>query len=363
MGNACRLLVDKDESDQIIRIVVEGVGVFEGRNLGGKSTQFPVSIKPMLKKLRLGELNHVNPDRTLGKMNAIPNTMLIIVDTYDWAWDIASRELLKAMPDIKGKIASIDDYRKENPLRYNVVIAYPWGAPGLMDYLDPRNTVICIAGGEQLDQLQALRNKSWEFNFYGACNKKIQARLKKEFPAKTVFNLIHGVDTNLFSPAKKRDRKDFVVGWVGSTKRGIKRYPLAVEIADKGGFKLRVAAFKQYPHDKMPRVYRGMDVLLVTSVTEAHPLIVYEAMACGLSVVATDVGDISQYITSGKNGFILPVNASITQFIEVINRLKKDAKLRTRIGENARQTVVKRLSWNKIAKQYTPLMKLMEVKK
>ena len=354
--NSYKIIVDKDEAQQEIKIWVGGTHVLQGKNLTGTFKH----ISPP-QKLSPSEIDPRKYRRRTGKLKIIPNTMLIIVDTYDWAWDIASKELLKAMPDIKGKIVNIDDYKKVDPLRYNVVMVYPWGITGLMDSLDPRNTVVCVAGGEQLDLLHEFNKKCGDFNVYGACNKKIQARLKKEFPTKTVLHLIHGVNHKLFTPIKKRTRKEFTVGWVGSTQRGIKRYTLAVEIAAKGRFKLHVASFKKYPHSKMPRFYRGIDVLLVTSITEAHPMIVYEAMSCGVSVVATDVGDISQYITHGENGFILPVNASVKQFVETINKLK-NAKLRARIGEEARKTVIEKLSWHVIVKQYLPLQELMKVK-
>jgi len=36
--------------------------------------------------------------------------------------------------------------------------------------------------------------------------------------------------------------------------------------------------------------YRNMDLLLLTSIKEAMPLVVMEAMACGIPVVATSVG-------------------------------------------------------------------------
>lgn len=328
-------------------------------------SEFPfwelVDPMPELKTPYGSEKRHTYNNGTSGGPKTIPNTMLIIVDTYDWAWDIASQELLKAMPSVKGKVVDLKDCWRENTSQYNVVMIYPWGNT-FTGYLDPKNTVICVAGGEQLDMLPTFKNRCEKFRVYGACSKTIQDTLKKEFPNKTVLHLIHGVDHKLFAPTEKRRSGGFSVGWVGSTQRGLKRYPLAEEIAENGGFELHTASFKKYPHDKMPQFYHDQDALLVTSSTEAHPLVVYEAMSCGLPVVTTDVGDVREYIVSGENGFILPVNAPVMKFVEVINRLKKDVKLRLRVGEAARQTVVEKLSWDEIAKQYVPLMKLMEVK-
>lgn len=50
--NVYRIVVDKDETSQKIRIWVEGLGVFEGKNLGGRFKQFPAHLKPTSKKAR-----------------------------------------------------------------------------------------------------------------------------------------------------------------------------------------------------------------------------------------------------------------------------------------------------------------------
>jgi len=292
-----------------------------------------------------------------------PNSFLIIVDTYDWAWDIASRELLSAMPEAKGKIVDIDDFRRGgiDVRTYNVVLVYPWAATGLLNYLDPRNTVINIAGGDQLDMLYFFKALCSRFKFYGVCNDIIKDKIVEAFPTKEVFTLTHGVDTELFSPRKRTSERMFRVGWVGKCDRKLKRFNLAEKITKEHNFTLRVAGFKSRPHHKMPNFYRSVDCLLVTSELEAHPMIVYEAMSCEVPPITTDVGDVSRYIIDGENGFILPVDASVSEFAEKINILKNDADLRKKMGKAARKTILERLSWENIAEQYKPLTKIAGV--
>ena len=88
-------------------------------------------------------------------------------------------------------------------------------------------------------------------------------------------------------------------------------------------------------------------------------MIVYEAMACGLPVVTTDVGDVDRYIINDVNGFILKKNAPISSYIKTLDMLKENAPLRERIGKAARRTVLDKLTWKKIAEQYTPLPSLL----
>ena len=53
----------------------------------------------------------------------------------------------------------------------------------------------------------------------------------------------------------------------------------------------------------MLQVYRAADVLLLTSDHEGSPNVVLEAMACGLPVIATGVGDVPELIQDEVTGF------------------------------------------------------------
>jgi len=59
------------------------------------------------------------------------------------------------------------------------------------------------------------------------------------------------------------------------------------------------------PHDEMPAAYASADVFCLPSWWEAMPLSVLEAMAAGLPVVATDVGEVAAVVDDGS-GFVVP---------------------------------------------------------
>ena len=54
----------------------------------------------------------------------------------------------------------------------------------------------------------------------------------------------------------------------------------------------------------MPHVYQGLDVLINSSHSEALPLAVMEAMACGVPVVATRVGGVPELVAHGTTGWL-----------------------------------------------------------
>ena len=124
--------------------------------------------------------------------------VLIIVDVYDWAWDIASRELLSFLPEVDGTIVDIRDFMRTTfqPKDWDMVLVYPWAYDAVIERLDPRNTVVCVAGGEQLSELQQkFELNCGHFIVYGANNIGIRRTLRKRYPQKLVVLLSHGVDT------------------------------------------------------------------------------------------------------------------------------------------------------------------------
>jgi glycosyltransferase involved in cell wall biosynthesis len=55
----------------------------------------------------------------------------------------------------------------------------------------------------------------------------------------------------------------------------------------------------------MPRLFAGMDISTTSSLVEAFPLVIGEAMACGTTCVVTDVGD-SALIVGGTGKVVAP---------------------------------------------------------
>ena len=287
---------------------------------------------------------------------------LFIIDVYGWAWDIASRELLEFLPRVEGKVVDARDFGKMEfrPEDWDMVLVYPWSHREIMDRLDPRNTVVCVAGGEQLRIGREFNYNCGRFMVYGANNKKIQKALKKKFPRKRVILLSHGVDTEKFAP-DPIGHDGFVVLWAGAVSRASKRFRLAEKIVSEAGGKLKVAGRGQegiyVPHDEMPGFYNSGDVLLITSEYEAHPLVAYEAMSCGIPIISTDVGDLDETVRNGRNGFIFRVDDDGKALLEALRLLKEDGKFRKEMGAEARRTILQKWKWEDIANQYRALGK------
>jgi glycosyltransferase involved in cell wall biosynthesis len=96
------------------------------------------------------------------------------------------------------------------------------------------------------------------------------------------------------------------------------------------------------------------DVVALTSFTEAFSLAAIEAMALGRPVVHPDVGGAAEMIHSGQDGWLFPVGDTAT----LVDRLAvlTDPVVRTRMGENARATVVSRFSERSMVEHYEQLL-------
>lgn len=87
-------------------------------------------------------------------------------------------------------------------------------------------------------------------------------------------------------------------------------------------------------------LYHAADCLLLTSDHEGTPNVVMEAMACGLPVVATNVGGVADLVKDGETGFLFePGDAAGA--VSSIARLAREPDLAQQIGSRARAFIEK----------------------
>lgn len=92
----------------------------------------------------------------------------------------------------------------------------------------------------------------------------------------------------------------------------------------------------------MPALYGELDVLVSCSHSEAMPLVLLEAMACGLPAVATRVGGVPDIVEHGHTGWLV-APGDFDGIGHCCATLLDDPALRRRMGERARERAVQRL--------------------
>ncbi len=67
--------------------------------------------------------------------------------------------------------------------------------------------------------------------------------------------------------------------------------------------------------------YRAMDIFVFASKSETQGMVIAEAMAAGLPVVALNASGVREVVDDGENGFLLRGNAPAAEFAQAIGRL------------------------------------------
>jgi len=102
--------------------------------------------------------------------------------------------------------------------------------------------------------------------------------------------------------------------------------------------------------DALARLYGEAEVAIVPSLYEGFSLPAIEAMSCAVPVVATTGGALPEVVgVSGETGLLVEPN-NPEALVEAIRSLLDDAALRQRLGDNGRQRVIERFTWQVTAR-------------
>jgi L-malate glycosyltransferase len=102
--------------------------------------------------------------------------------------------------------------------------------------------------------------------------------------------------------------------------------------------------------DDVAVIMQALDLLIVNSSSEACCLVVLEAMACGVPVLATRTGGTPEIIEHGRNGWLIPLGDGDALATAIINLLRAD-ELRAELGHRARETAIARFSTDRLIRE------------
>ena len=174
---------------------------------------------------------------------------------------------------------------------------------------------------------------------------------------KPCFSMGHGVDTRRFNPEfRDRESGPFTIGYVGRlTAEKNVRWLVHLERALLGmGFRdfrivivghgeeekwlhqnLQRGEFTGVLHDDdLSRGFANMDVLAFPSETETFGLVVLEALASGVPVVAMEAGGPKYTVEHGKTGFVA---GNFKEFASCVARLMTDREMVSSMREEGRR--------------------------
>lgn len=172
-------------------------------------------------------------------------------------------------------------------------------------------------------------------------------------------NKVKGFDTLL--PAVEQVMQTepnlkFRVNIAGEDEQGGSGYRkvLETEIASRG-LDGTVSLLGAIPQAEVLKNLQHSDGFVLASMHEPLGVVYMEAMSCGLPTVGTDAGGVSELISSGKDGLLVPPNDP-SALADAMLQVMTNPGLRASLGEKGRQTVEQRFSSSRSAQRLVELM-------
>lgn len=148
-------------------------------------------------------------------------------------------------------------------------------------------------------------------------------------PEKGVFDLLQAYGT--LAPELRTEMGLVFVG------DGVSRSELRRRAAAIRPGQVLIADFTQ--REQLPSYYSLAEIVVFPTHTDTWGMVVNEAMACALPVIATSVaGCTADLVQDQWNGFVVR-SGDIVQLAKTMDRLARDAVLRSRMGEHSRERI------------------------
>src|SRR5213596_2243888 len=200
-----------------------------------------------------------------------------------------------------------------------------------------------------------------------------QSWIKRGFDPEKLKILPRGLDTTLFSPARREPEffekfgehdgeiRLLYVGRISREKdldllaaayRRLRDEGLPVQLFVVGHGPYSEAFAKSLPEafftgyltgNELATAYASADIFVFPSTTDTFGNVILEAQACGVPVVVSDSGGPKELVEDKSNGLITR-SRDVDDFTRAIRSLVADAALRERMGTAARKSVIDR-SW------------------
>jgi len=109
------------------------------------------------------------------------------------------------------------------------------------------------------------------------------------------------------------------------------------------------------PRSSLGRLYSEHDVFITATLSEGFALVVLEALACGLPVIATNIDANRAVVRDGENGLLVPPGDPLA-LANAIEMLARDEELRARLASNAHASVLPQYNWTAIGDRIAEIM-------
>jgi D-inositol-3-phosphate glycosyltransferase len=167
---------------------------------------------------------------------------------------------------------------------------------------------------------------------------------------------LKGIDVVVGAFARIRERHEnarLVIIGGPSGPQGAVELSQVREMVDGAGLAGSVDLHEPVEHQVLARYYQSADVLLVPSRSESFGLVAVEAQACGLPVVAANVGGLSYAVADGSSGFLIE-GWDPSDYTAAAASILRDEELASRLSKGGIE-YAEQFSWEATANRFIEL--------
>jgi glycosyltransferase involved in cell wall biosynthesis len=153
-----------------------------------------------------------------------------------------------------------------------------------------------------------------------------------------------------------------VVGWCGAPRVWFKQFNWAREIAKQFQTELKISCKTPFedpidwvalPFDELKQWYSTLDILLITSIpngqSETGPLPAFEAIASGVVVIGTAVGNFKEIPG--------PKFSTIEEAVQILNELKNDPERVKQIANEQYECIVQKWNYKVVSEKWREMFR------
>ncbi len=213
-----------------------------------------------------------------------------------------------------------------------------------LGYLMPHAQVIAngIPLGNNREQAEDYANVRQELGI--PANAQVIGSLTRYVPEKDIPNLLNAI--RLYQ--ESGEDAHFLLAGEGMAAHNPALQPLLKALPDRA--KVHLLGVRT----DAQRLIAALDIATLSSQREAFPLFLAEAMAQGVPCVATDVGDIAEFVAD--TGKIVPAGDAAALANAWSSVLNQASEQRENLGQQARQRVAARYSLDAVIQSYRQLL-------
>ncbi len=283
-------------------------------------------------------------------------SVLMIADVREWAWWIKSQYIKKYLSDefdihVINVLGSGASHEYRNKKDYDIYLTFGYSFVNYLNGVPMNKRVTGVTAHRIKNVVIGMMRKAKHIH----ANSILLKNDLERWGLKNVYYLPNGVDDDLFKPKVPIpvNKNNITVGHVGkkSNNKAQEEFILPAMNISKAIQFLHFNDFtNSIPHTEMPDIYQKFDVYICASREDGTPNPALESASCGRPILSNRIGNMPEFVKDGYNGFL--VNRNVNEYVQKIKWFKENPDKMIEMGVNARETVLKYWTWERMSENY-----------